>query len=592
MKLFPFQEKEVKAILAGFESGQTIQCLAWYTGAGKTNVFTEVCRVLIEQDPDVNIGVSAYLTKEIRDQVYDRFLEFGMAEQVHLVTSRRAKHNPDKNVTVFNPQCMLTNTPDAKFDYFIIDESHVGTDDSCTMLPRIIARTCHKDTKFLLVSATPWDTLALKKFKDAIVYKRSLDKGLGDGLITDARFHAEEAQITFKADDFSRLGDLTNNAMTREMAVIKSACMGKMDHILLTYGATMGNKVLVVCPPGNAGEIAQDMATRYHGLAFLMGQGGHAKAAYRWIRTEENLRKFMSDPKVRFLFVVNKCQVGFDYKDLTAVIDLTMSRNIKLLAQRFGRIARKGNQNKHYFYVYDKSLMKDRLEWVICTMIDFCLGHYDGWTSKTAKFRSVQVNRNFGAVYPISVTLREVIKALREENVKNMKTLKFVNYSPKVLWTLPIAKKEAAKYESRTDMWARRPALYKWFRLNAKAEMDRIFPAIYRRGWDETKVIAAMKGCKSRQEFNAKFPGARWWIESRKRQELKEKYLPESKSTRKWTTKTARTKLKTIRSWSHVRNNYNGLRRWMSENGGELYWQDQWKKIRTKEKLAPFLGKK
>lgn len=49
MELYRFQEQAVTDVLNGFKA-QKYQCLAWYTGAGKTNVFLECTKRLEEMD--------------------------------------------------------------------------------------------------------------------------------------------------------------------------------------------------------------------------------------------------------------------------------------------------------------------------------------------------------------------------------------------------------------------------------------------------------------------------------------------------------------------------------------------------------------
>lgn len=574
MKLYDFQNRCVDDLITGFKTEKT-QCLSWYTGSGKTNIFIEFCDRLIKNNPKVKIGISAYLTTEIRDQVFERIRQLGLVEKSHMVVSGSLKYLPKKNITVFNPQAMVKDIPNVKFDYFIVDESHAGMDDACIMLKTIMQKTCTRNTRVLLVSATPWDILGLKRFKNAKLYKRSLDQGLHDGLVTNASFFAEEAQVTFTPEDFNRLGDLNKNAATRSMAVLKSSCIGKMEHLIQVYNEELGSKVLVICPPGNLSEIAHELAQRFNGLPFLQAGGGRTRGSESWENTEENLNRFMTDPRIRFLFVVNKCQVGFDFKELNSVVDLTMSRNIKVLAQRFGRITRKnGLKKKSYFYVYDKSMMKDRLEWLVATMVDFCLGHYDGWTTKSAKYRPISINKNFGLKYPISTTLAEVISALRDDEIRNKKTLSFVSHERPTKWTLDKAIDAASSFASRTEMWSKRPSLYKWFRLNAKAEMDKIFPLKIQLGkWNEARVIEVMKLCKSRKEFYNKYPGADDWMFSHGKTSLRDVHLPPSRYPA-WTIERADAALSKIRSWNEVRQT--GFRSWMRVNGGERYWKQRW----------------
>ena len=69
--LTSYQQKCSNDIYKGFDKNK-YQCLAWYTGAGKTNIFINLCKKLIGDNPDVKIGISAYLTIDIKEQIIDR----------------------------------------------------------------------------------------------------------------------------------------------------------------------------------------------------------------------------------------------------------------------------------------------------------------------------------------------------------------------------------------------------------------------------------------------------------------------------------------------------------------------------------------
>ncbi len=600
IKLYDWQIQGVNDIQKAFKKNTHV-CLAWYTGAGKTNALAELCARLIEEDPDVKIGISAYMTTEIKEQVAERLTMFGLGTNTHVVRYRTVKHSPTHQITVFNPQGLFFKIPKVKFDYLILDEAHTGINKYCNMLPSIIKKNTTKATRVLLVSATPWDTLAQDEFKHSVVFKRPLDQGLKDGLITDFTFHAEEAQVEFKEKDFTREGDLSIHAITAKMRVIKSACIGKMEYIIKTYDKRMGDKVLVICPPGNYSEIARELAKRFDGLPYVMSHegrgargGSSAKSLAGLQDTGPNLERFKTEAAQRFLFVTNKCQTGFDFQEMTSVIDLTMSRNIRALAQRMGRIARKdGDVKKHYFYVYDKSLMKNRLEWLILTVTDFCLGAYDGWTTRTAKYREVVKQQTMA--HPVTITLGTIIKALREPgSIETQETLKFVQHSRRVSWTLPAAVKQAKTYASRTTMWKIQPSLYKWFRLNAKAEMDRIFPIKNQLGkWNETTVLAVMKehtGKMLRKEFMDTYGGIEYWItkvNEKKGRVWLDKYFP--RTLPPWTKERAVVIMKQTKHWPDIRKNHSGLRQWMQGHGGEAKWKKMWVKIHGETLAGRFL---
>ena len=261
---------------------------------------------MIRKDPSIKIGISAYLTTEIREQITERIRSYISAEKVQTVTAD-ADIIQGKNVYIFLPYTIYgrDNESNLRLDLLVVDEAHVGLDEECLMLRTIERKFCKKDTKILLVTATPWDLLAKAKYKEIQVYKRSLQDGISDGLVSDFDFCAEEAQVSFKADDFSRVGDLKETVVKQEMAVLKSSCLGKMKNIISRYDKEMGNKVLVICPKGNYGEIARWIAQQFGGLAFL-GRYTHKKLV-----TKGNLEIFKMEPKIRFLCVVGKCQVPF-----------------------------------------------------------------------------------------------------------------------------------------------------------------------------------------------------------------------------------------------------------------------------------------
>jgi superfamily II DNA or RNA helicase len=571
MKLLEFQKKAVVDLEVGFESHNT-QCLAFYTGAGKTNIFIEFITRYIKSNPTAKVGVSAYLTTEIRDQIEERFELFGMKQHVETLKTR-SPHDWNNNIFVFNPQFIYQKEAQVKFDLLVIDESHAGLSKECKMIKMIRKNWCHEKTKTLLVSATPWDTLALKEFKDIPVLKRPLDQGFADSLVTDFLFHAEEAQIEFDPDDFSRSGDLKQAIIETRLSVIKSVCIGKMKRLLKAKKKAIGKKVLVVCPPGNSGDIAHTMANEFGGLAFLEEWSSHS--------TRLNLETFKTDKSIRFLFVVNKCQVGFDMADLDTVIDLTMSRNIRVLAQRIGRIARKnGSLDKNYFYVYDKSLIGHRLDWLVFTIIDFCLGNYDGWTTRTAKWRAVYIHTEYRRM-PTTKIFSEIVKELEVTSAhKSILKIKYITGTkPNHNRSLDEAIKEAKQYESRTEMWLQNPALYKWFRLNFLDEMENIFPYRIQQGkWNEKTVIESMKVSPSRVYWRRNSKGAAGWVHVNKRQDLVEKYLPRSRSSKVYTEKYILELLGKIQRWSRIRS-YAGVRRWMFSNGSQAYWKKKWEEI-------------
>jgi superfamily II DNA or RNA helicase len=573
MKLAPFQQKAVKDLHKEF-SDQKMVGLAYYTGAGKTNIFLQYIKEYLQKHPKNKVGISAFITNEIRKQVGERLKEFGLDG---IEVDNHKKFYKDHSVYVFTPQIFLKHGPDFKFDLLVIDESHVGLNDDNIMLPKVLSQYCHRETKVLFVSATIWDLVANKKYKNMPVLKRSIEDGMQDGFVGDIDFQPIEALISFKAKDFTREGDLRRKVIETQFKIIKSSCIQKMRYIVKNHSDQIGDKCLVICPPGNENDISRSLSDIFGGR-YVMGSP-HSMSGNKHIAFEaemqNNIDSFIKDKKERFLYVVNKCQTGFDMRNMTSIIDLTMTKNIKLLAQRNGRLARKFKDRKTYFYAYDKSMTQTKLDWLILTMVDFCMGNWEGWTTERVKFRKMEkyhrdVWKEFNQVRPLS----KVMEALKNKSafMTGEKTA-FVDYKPPTFRTLPVAIEQMKGYISRTDMWRKNPALYKWFRLYAKDSMDKHFPIKLLLGkWHEQTVIAALEraladGCNSRKKFEKMYPGAYEYLYKKDRHDLLDKYLPITYI--KWNDDKIVALIKTLNKWNDIRK-YPGAYGYLKENSGKL----------------------
>jgi len=459
LKLWDHQTECVKEMQEELQAHKGL-FLSWYTGAGKTNIIGQYCKEYLQKNPTHKIGISCYLTTEIRDQMFERLEEFGLGEESQILFAQ-TQIEISKNIYTFNPQAVFNKEKNIKFDLLIIDECHAGMQITSKMLNAIMINWMKRGCKIILASATPWDIIAQKRFSKFPVLKRSLEQGLSDGQVSDVRFHVERLNIEFEETDFSRVGDLKMKSIEARLSQIKSISHGKVENIIRRYDKELGNKILVICPPGNQGEIARDLATNFKGLAFLQRHhwASATKSKKQTVKginldTGMNLKRFKEEKGQRFLFVLKKCQVGFDMPELTSIIDLTMTRNIKILAQRHGRLARKyAKKTKRYFYVLDKGIGQHKIDWLLFTMIDFCLGHYDGLTTKAAKHKET-ISWNVYRYQKHSILVSDIIRSLTKSNaIKPYKELKFVQYSKPVNWTLKKAKAETEKYISRTDMW-------------------------------------------------------------------------------------------------------------------------------------------
>ena len=496
------------------------QILAWYTGSGKTNVFLALCSKLIKANPDVKIGVSSYLHVNIKNQTSERAKLFLRSHSV--LKASLFDYDEEESVFIFNPQTLYNRKPlPFKFDYLIIDEAHIGGGIKNAYLSAILEKHCSDDVKLLGVSATPWEILQEGVFEDAYIHRRGMDAGLNeDGRITDFCINAEHVDLKTTPNAFTRKGELSSQYIRKNFEVVQRMCVEKVKAITKRYPRELGNKCLIIVPPGNHCGIAKKVAkTLGAGANYLIG--GHALGGkfIEKMNEKEIIDDFRSNPKKRFLVVVHKCQIGFDMPELTSTIDLTMSRNVGLLIQRWGRLARKqqgSSEKKHYFYVFDNSLNPEHVEWILGTSVEYAMCR---WT--VAKSNR-QLMRKSTDIFDVSegkqdfaVDFSHLMKLYQGLIPARHKTIVFSEHTPVAMghWTKAALLAEAKKYKSRTELSVMNSYVYRMLNLYHKDELEKIHPIKTLHGkWNLKNTLQLAKKCKSQKEFRIRYTGAYDWM--------------------------------------------------------------------------------
>ena len=354
MKLFPYQSKTVKDIVQGLEDGVN-QVLAFYTGSGKTEMFLEVIQRLQKKHPRAKIGVACHFFTEIKEQTSQR------ANFEHITLGGKERKIGSGNIYVFNPQFFRFNELKYKFDYLIVDEFHFGMSRKGNTYQNIFDRACKGNCRYLFVSATPWSAMTHELFKDAKIHVRGLDKGfLHDKRVNDFEVFCEKYNMR---PEYNSNQEITTAFLKANMDDYIAMCLVKLHKTIKEFPSKIGSKVLVCCPPGENRAIAKAVA------AFL------GEDAVLHIGKGEGQEIEFKRSKKRFLVTVNKCQAGYDFPEMDTIIDLTMTRNIPVLVQRLGRLARYAKKRtKRYHYVYDERLRPEQVEWIFSITIDYANG--------------------------------------------------------------------------------------------------------------------------------------------------------------------------------------------------------------------------
>lgn len=567
------------------------QILAWYTGSGKTNVFLEFVRQLLIEKPKAKIGIVSYLHRNIKTQTSERAAIF---LDEHYVVNRTDRNYGKENVYIFNPQTLFfRHDLPFKFDYLIVDEAHVGGGGPLSgYLGTLVSRHCKEKVKILGCSATPWPILEAQLFTGAFVHSRGMDKGLHeDGRLTDFEIHAEQISLKIDAEHFSRQGDLGTKYLKANFEIIRKLCIDKVDVLLKSNKKKLGSKCLVIVPPGQNCEIAKAVARSIGDSAiYLIGGAQVSGYQYEASNEEEKIAQFRTDPKIKFLCVVHKCQIGFDMPELTSTIDLTMSRNIGLVIQRWGRLARKdpkSSAKKNYFYVFDASMEPERAEWIIGTSIDYAMCKWDSTlTSKTIRRRPTKIFGVSGGNSTFSVGFKELLAMHSGLTNRTYSTMRFSEETmARGGWTKNALVQEAMRYESRTELSVKNRYVYNQLLRNYKEELNRVFPIKNELGkWNWPKIKALALKAKSRKQFRNQYGGAIYWVTTNGKMAELDKLLPPSQSTQlNYTWPRIEAIARRVHYPGKLRNEYRGAYRWVVQQQrlGEL--RELFAKIRRGE---------
>lgn len=613
------QLKTIRDILSLYKSSNmTAQILAWYTGGGKTHIFLSVIKALIEDNPKVRIGISAYFHTTIRKQIAERIREYG----INAETIESRSQDSDASVVIFNPQSMFENEAlTARFDYLFIDESHAGLGEGRKMIPYIFKNHCKAKCKVLAISATPWELLSLPLFKKCVIHKRGIDRGYDhDKRVADLTLEFHEADVRFHKEAFNRLGDLKQQDKQVKQSVLRAAAIKKMLELRKLCGPE--EKVLVVAPTGWDCGIAEALAEVLGNQAVLLTN--------KTENEEETLHTFKTDPKVRYLVVVNKCRIGYDMPEITRTINLSMTKNIKKLVHDLGRISRLNpanpSQKKTYHYVFNQAMEQDEVEALFRTVLKCAAGQYPVGAKISPVLMDVAVNGDFGG-NDSSVSLKKLLSFIKLITYSTPTSLRVFNprkmqgttlavsvlgakrlarsYKKKglprdafsddnnaayrillkagerefldSLWpyytkrTLESALKELKQYKTRKDLTERNNPLYTWMRLHGHMdELDKVLPRVT--GWGKWDYKACMKLARTfttRNQLKKAHPGAYSHLADRYPQELINLYGPVVLPHARWTfdsvVETAQKN--NIRSASELKRSFSGAETFLRLNG-------------------------
>ena len=244
MQLRPYQQEAVESIFKEWHQGRQKTLLVLATGLGKTIVFCNVVKKLVQKGEKVLILAHR---GELLDQASDKLKKSTGLETALEKAESSCLDYPDIPVVVGSVQTLQSEKRLKRFraDYFdtiVIDEAHHALSDG---YQRVLEH--FPDAKILGVTATPdrGDKRNLGQFFDSIAYEYSIAEGIRDGYLSKIRaltipLNIDLSNVKQSAGDFSAgdLGDALEPYLEAIADKMLEHCQNRKTIVFLPLVAT------------------------------------------------------------------------------------------------------------------------------------------------------------------------------------------------------------------------------------------------------------------------------------------------------------------------------------------------------------------
>ena len=336
-------------------------------GLGKTCIGLCIAKEAIKQGK--RVAICCYSRNEIKTQWLeenyihniispDQIQVIGDCDDKYCVTRATGEDIDQKApITFFIPQSLRTNTSAlGKIDLFICDEAHENLDISNEegVLKEIIRSNSTSKTKILGLTGTGHELLQKDAFnindKKVSILIYDMPFALKHKVVLPVEVITSYFMFNLSEKCYNNSGDL-NNVGSK---VVKSqACKNKkLETILKKYSFTQYlGKTLVIVPRGNDiwKETFKFINSKFPNQVVV-------KTSHQSnddVQDSEN--RFRNNPNIKFMIVVDMCGTGWNYPALETIVDLTFTKNTKVLIQRMLRLCRLyKNKKPRYIYCADQ----------------------------------------------------------------------------------------------------------------------------------------------------------------------------------------------------------------------------------------------
>lgn len=459
---YSYQDKLIKDSFSNLIKHKK-SLLAACPGAGKTNMAIAIIKLFLGSFPDARVLVLTH---------GQRILQYQFAERLHNLGS-----SDIERITITLPQS-IKNTPDKAWDLLVIDEAHHYY--GASMVNNII-----KEGKIkyeLLLTGTPSKFIG-KMPVTFITLSELLDKGI----LTDPDIHLIEVScFSIIKSDYDKSQNIPMNKITRGHSsdIVASLLKNHLPYFFV--------KTMIICHN-------QKQAAEIHKALHEAKRLSYLSISDIGDNSQKTFNDFKSSGE--FLVVANRGILGFDYKYLTSVIDLTLTLNINRLFQQICRVVRNSGEKKAYFKIFPANLLIETQQTFLAVVN---MANEDGYLLQPNDLKPIKAH---AALLKASALSEEHFNFdTFSVDLRNSDLLSFGKY--KLNWANTFALME--KCFSYSEFRTKHSNLYK-YALNHHAEELRAYYADAPKPitkWQLENAQEAACRCSSRHEFKHTYSGA------------------------------------------------------------------------------------
>ncbi|MCX4025204.1 DEAD/DEAH box helicase [Spartinivicinus marinus] len=335
MKLRPYQQEAIQALIDYFHraTGNPLICIS--TGGGKSVVIAAWCQLVLNQFPNQRILILSHV-KEILEQNYSKLKTLAPDVDMGIYSASLKRKDKDASVLFAGIQSVYSKAFDlGPFNLIIVDECHlINADKDTTMYSQFFtdAKKMNPNIKVIGFSATPYRmksgllTHGDNALFDEIVYETDIQQLIDDGYLSPLVTKGGRQKIDLSGVR-TQNGDYASKDM--EKAVNKDDLTDKALAEIIELGADRKSWLIFGVSVNHCLEIEEKLKKLGVSVSVI-----HGKTP---IKFRDETTKYFKQGRLRCLISQGVLTTGFDAPRTDLIALLRSTKSAGLYVQILGR---------------------------------------------------------------------------------------------------------------------------------------------------------------------------------------------------------------------------------------------------------------